>query len=340
MVKKTADTQKPLTKKERDERLAAHLPSVLQYHNTMLTDRVRNKLLKKAIRRALKPGMTFADIGAGTGVWAIFAAKLGASRVVAIEAEESLIPVIARLAEENGVAEKIEIVHGRSIDVHLRGRFDVIASEIFDSNAFGKETIASFVDIRERLLAKDGILIPERVDLMAAPVAHPAVAAAEALDLDIKTSFLRQLKLNYSDSLTFPAASNARFLAPPAELISVDLRTVKTETYTAAGEAVWRLRDVAKADAVATFPRSTFLDDIVMDSRESQSWSAGLYPFEKFEKGPGNLKFTLSQDTNSWSASLPDSPDVAERNYSPVFAFSRLKMAQNTTRYRRFSKRS
>ncbi len=339
MVKPTAKSEKPLTKKERDERLAAHLPSVLQYHNTMLTDRVRNKLLQKAIKKALKPGMTFLDIGAGTGVWAILAAKLGASRVVAIETEESLIPVIGRLAQENGVAEKIEIVHGRSNDVKLSGRFDVIVSEIFDSNAFGKETIGSFVDIRKRFLASDGILIPEKFELMAAPIADPGQAAAEAIGLGIKTSFLRELKLNHSGSINYASASTLKFLAEPIPIISIDFRTVENETYSAAGEGTWHLRDLGKADAIATFPRSTFLGDIVMDALDSQSWAASSYPFKKLEKGSGRLRFKLSPDSSSWAISLPDSPGRDEFNYSPVFAFTRLKMAQKTTPHRRFRKR-
>lgn len=339
MVKAPPESKKPLTKKERDERLAAHLPSVLQYHNTMLTDKVRNGLLKKAITRALKPGMTFLDIGAGTGVWAILAAKLGASRVVAIEAEESLIPVIGRLARENGVAEKIEIIHGRSDDVRIKARFDVIASEIFDSNAFGKETIASFVDIRKRFLAKGGILIPERFELMAAPISRPDTAASEAAGVGISTSFLSELKLNYSDAITFSAASDLKFLADPVTVISIDFRTVENETYSAEGEAIWKLRNLAKPDGIATFSRSTFLGDITMRALDSRSWSAGLYPFARFEKGSGRLRFKLSADSNSWTVSLPDSPEEKERNYSPVFAFTRLKMAQKMTPHRRFSKR-
>jgi len=339
MVKPLPKPEKPLTKKERDERIAAHLPSVLHYHNTMLTDKVRNKLLQKAIRKALKPGMSFLDIGAGTGVWAILAAKLGASRVVAIESEESLIPVIGRLAQENGVADKIEIIHGRSNDVRLSGRFDLIVSEIFDSNAFGKETIESFVDIRKRFLAKDGILIPEKFELMAAPIAQREAAAEEALGLGIKTTFLRELTLNYSDNISYATASELKFLAEPQTIISIDFRTVENSTYSEAGEGIWHLRNLAKADAIATFPRSTFLGDIVMNALDSQSWSVGSYPFKRLEKGPGRLKFKLSPDSNSWSISLPDSPELSEFNYSPVFAFTRLKMAQKTTPHRRFRKR-
>jgi 2-polyprenyl-3-methyl-5-hydroxy-6-metoxy-1,4-benzoquinol methylase len=103
-----------LTRKQRDEHFAAHIPGVLNYHALMLADEVRNKLLYKAIRQSVNSETSFLDVGAGTGVWAILAAKLGAKRVVAIEIEECLIPLIYKHAQENGVADRIEIIHANS----------------------------------------------------------------------------------------------------------------------------------------------------------------------------------------------------------------------------------
>src|SRR5438445_7189271 len=117
-----------MKKKEKDEKFAAGLPGVLIYHQLMLADGVRNKLLYEAIKQNVTSDTNFLDIGAGTGVWAILAAKLGAKRVVAVEIEECLIPIIHKHAQENGVAGKIEIIHANSNDVKIRGRFDVIVS--------------------------------------------------------------------------------------------------------------------------------------------------------------------------------------------------------------------
>src|SRR5687767_8497355 len=157
-----------MKKKEKDEQFAAHVPGVLEYHRLMLGDAARNKLLSRAIKRCVTSETTFLDIGAGSGVWAILAAKLGAKRVVAVEVEECLIPIIHKHAQENGVANQIEIVHGKSNDVKIRGKFDVIVSELFADNAFGPDTINSFIDIRNRFLAKDGVLIPQKLTMVAA----------------------------------------------------------------------------------------------------------------------------------------------------------------------------
>ena len=75
----------------------------------MLADTARMTTYKQAIERHVKPGMVVIDAGAGTGVLAIFAAKAGARKVYAIE-HSDMAERIQWLAEENGVAEQIQVV--------------------------------------------------------------------------------------------------------------------------------------------------------------------------------------------------------------------------------------
>ena len=54
----------------------------IEYHRTLLADRVRNAAFHEALRRVIVKGKTtVADIGAGTGFLGFLAAKLGAKRV-------------------------------------------------------------------------------------------------------------------------------------------------------------------------------------------------------------------------------------------------------------------
>ena len=54
----------------------------IEYHRTLLADRVRNAAFHAALRRVVVKGKTtVADIGAGTGFLGFLAAKLGAKRV-------------------------------------------------------------------------------------------------------------------------------------------------------------------------------------------------------------------------------------------------------------------
>ena len=54
----------------------------IEYHRTLIADRVRLEAFHEALKRLITPGKTtVADIGTGSGVLAIMAAKLGARRV-------------------------------------------------------------------------------------------------------------------------------------------------------------------------------------------------------------------------------------------------------------------
>src|SRR5207249_3487546 len=74
-------------------------------------DSARNRAFERALRKHIRPGYSVLDIGSGTGIWAIMAAKLGAARVVAVEREKLLAPIIDRLARNNGVQDIVEIVN-------------------------------------------------------------------------------------------------------------------------------------------------------------------------------------------------------------------------------------
>lgn len=325
-----------MTKKEKDDVFAAHLPSVLQSHQLMLADGIRNKLLYKAIKHNVTENTRFLDIGAGTGVWAILAAKLGAKRVVAVEMEECLVPIIHKHAQENGVADKIEIIHADSNDVKIRGRFDVIVSELFGHDAIGAETVRSLVYIRDRFLAPDGMLIPQKLTLLAAPAYYRRSINDLPAALPLTTEFLKTIKLNYSQNLSLLHRKNVEFLAEPTKLIEIDFRTVTEVPMMKDLSLSWKVKNLRKANAIITFNRSTFTDEIEMDAFGSQSWGATIHEFVPFAKRSGELRFvvTYNSQKGNWAISVPSDPAAKTQNYGPVFAFTRVRMTQKLTSHR------
>jgi predicted O-methyltransferase YrrM len=328
---------KKLTKKQKDDIFAAHLPSLLHYHQTMLSDGLRNKLLYKAIKKRVKPGTHFLDIGAGTGVWAILAAKLGAERVVAVEIEEALIPILYKHAQENGVAQKIEIIHGHSDHVKLKGKFDVIVSELFGGDALGESTVKSFVSLRERFLAPGGTLIPNKLQMLAAPCRIKRSINSLPVGLDLSCKFIRSLKLNYSTAVGIAERPALELLAEPEVLTEINFRTVESAPPLNALNAQWTMNNVSKANAIVTFNRSVFDDGIEMDSLGSQSWGVMVCEFNPFEEKKGVLRFEQALDgkQGNWAISLPSNPSVQKQAYSAVFAFTRIRMAQQMTPHKK-----
>jgi len=67
------------------------------WHFSIVRDHPRNKAYEDALRRAIFPGCTVLEIGTGTGLLAMMAARAGAAKVITCEAD----PAIATAAREN-----------------------------------------------------------------------------------------------------------------------------------------------------------------------------------------------------------------------------------------------
>jgi ribosomal protein L11 methyltransferase len=85
------------------------------------------KLCAKAIVRYLKPRVKFLDVGTGSGILSILAAKLGASKVVATDLDEQSIKIAKENAEKNDV--KVEFIKTDLVE-GINEQFDFIVSNI------------------------------------------------------------------------------------------------------------------------------------------------------------------------------------------------------------------
>ncbi|MCG8602923.1 MAG: tRNA (adenine(22)-N(1))-methyltransferase TrmK [Verrucomicrobiales bacterium] len=83
-----------------------------------------------------REGWTMLDLGCGSGILAIAAAKLGAERVVAVEIDDVALRHAIRNAARHGVEDRIEFLKGDAFSLLCgkeRGKFDVIAANLFSS---------------------------------------------------------------------------------------------------------------------------------------------------------------------------------------------------------------
>jgi ribosomal protein L11 methyltransferase len=66
----------------------------------------------RLLSRAVRAGDSVADLGAGSAVLAIAAAKLGAARVAAIEVDGDAISNAVSNVERNGVSDRVRVIEG------------------------------------------------------------------------------------------------------------------------------------------------------------------------------------------------------------------------------------
>jgi type I protein arginine methyltransferase len=141
----------------------------IEYHRTLLADKVRNAAFHAALQRVVVSGQTtVADIGAGTGFLGFLAAKLGASRVDLYETAE-IAGVARKLLRHNRIGNaRIAEVH--STEVATPERVDVVVCETLGNYPFEENIIATLNDARARFLRPGGIVIPHSVEQLVAPV--------------------------------------------------------------------------------------------------------------------------------------------------------------------------
>lgn len=147
--------------------LAAEMLSdaVPAWHFTLLRDALRNQAYDAAIRRAVTPGCTVLEIGTGSGILAMMAARAGA-RVVTCESNPPVAAAARAVIAANGLADRIRVVGKRSFELDPRadlgGPADILVSEIVSNDFVSEGVLAAHGDAVARLLKPDARVIPAR----------------------------------------------------------------------------------------------------------------------------------------------------------------------------------
>lgn len=149
----------------------------------MLEDHVRTGAYYDAITNpanaACFAGKTVLDVGAGSGILAIFAAKAGAKKVYAVEATPMARHARALVAA-NGLADTIEVIQGTVESVTLPEKVDVIVSEWMGYLLVRESMLDSVLAARDAWLKPGGSLWPSSARLFLAPARSHLAAARSA----------------------------------------------------------------------------------------------------------------------------------------------------------------
>lgn len=109
------------------------------------------KLCIQALEKITYDSAKIADIGTGSGILAVAAAKLGAESVIGVDNDASVISVAKENAEKNNVADKCTFFAGSAEDV--KGKFEVVIANILP------HIIIEMMSELARLTKQDGHLI-------------------------------------------------------------------------------------------------------------------------------------------------------------------------------------
>lgn len=153
--------------------------SVPLWHFEMLADHDRNDAYEAALERALKqqPGTRVLDIGTGSGLLAMMAARAGASEVLACEMNGELADMATRIVKANGYEDKITVLNRKSSDLKpgldFEGKYDLVVSEILDVAGVGEGVLPSLRHAYESILKPGAVTIPSGMTMYAQLLSVP-----------------------------------------------------------------------------------------------------------------------------------------------------------------------
>lgn len=154
-----------------------HRRMVPAWHFRMLGDDARNEAYRRAIEKAAPGRRLVLDIGTGSGLLAMMAARAGAHRVVACEMIAPLARVAERIIARNGHADRIKVVAKRStqlaVGAELPEAADLLISEIVDAGLLGEGMMRSLRHANAALIAPDAAVIPQAATIWGALVECP-----------------------------------------------------------------------------------------------------------------------------------------------------------------------
>ena len=195
-------------------------------HRSMVFDEARNRAYADALRRVIQPTSVVLDLGAGTGILGLMAARLGARRVYLVEPED-ILALGAEIVGSNRLESVVRCLQGRIEDVRLPEPADVVVSVFTGNFLFAEDLLPSLFHARDHALAPGGVLVPSAATMEAVPVSAADVHAREigawsatpfpGVDMSAARSYAANAIVFRADRLR-----EAAWLAEPQTLCTLD----------------------------------------------------------------------------------------------------------------------
>jgi type II protein arginine methyltransferase len=207
------------------ERIARqlHYHKVPTYHHAMLRDHPRNAAYRRAIE-AVAAGRVVLDIGSGSGLLAMMAARAGAAHVHTCEMLPQLAATAREIIAANDLSDRITVhsCHSGKLDRQrdLGGGVDLIINEILSHDVVGEHILPAMAHAKAELAATGALVLPEKASVRVALAQqvreYEPLGEVEGFDLSL---FNRHVK---GQELRRPTRTDCTLRSAPADLFKFD----------------------------------------------------------------------------------------------------------------------
>ncbi len=142
---------------------------MLDEHLSYVSDRQRMARFRQAVATTIHVGESVADLGCGTGILGLLCLQHGAGHLTAID-ETPMIEVARESFRREGFADRVSVHAENSHRLKLADPVDVVICDQVGYFGFDYGILETLADARARLLAPNGRMIPQRLDLYLAAV--------------------------------------------------------------------------------------------------------------------------------------------------------------------------
>jgi len=154
--------------------------SRLAIHEEMLSDAVRTDGYRHAIESngGLLQGKVVLDVGCGSGILSMFAARAGARLAIGVDASD-IIEQARAVVAHNQLADRVQLHHSSLEALELPApleRVDFLVSEWMGYGLLYESMLPTLIHARDRFLAPGGAVLPSACSLLLVGSSHNRLA--------------------------------------------------------------------------------------------------------------------------------------------------------------------
>lgn len=257
------------------------------WHIPMINDHERNDAYEAAVENAVKEGDIVLEIGTGSALVAMMAARAGADHVYTCEMHKPLVEVARETVELNGYSDKVTVIGKKSTDLvmgqDMPEKADVFVSELINVGMLAPDMLTILQHARQNLLKPGAKIIP------AAATVYCALIQADDMRRISPVRNINGFNMSKFDQFRTPGYATIDLAAEPHQIMSDTTEAwffdfyknmadsdTKTLTVTATETGV--------AHGVAFWFHLHMDDQVTYDSKSStrtNHWKQAVYFFDQ-----------------------------------------------------------